>query len=150
MLLSYFNLQILDYSPSLHRLLYSRLLSPSFADGHGTMAALSSRIKRSYAAPLVLQATRFSPSCFIACNRSTSGTFYVPIFLSVHDSFRLPFWPVRLTMPVTSQGLSVRPIYSTSRTPLSRQRHFYRFFFETISFGLLSVAVNHILAMRAL
>ena len=32
-------------------------------------------------------ATWFSFSCFTACNRSTSGTFYVPIFQSVHSSF---------------------------------------------------------------
>lgn len=50
------------------------------------MAALSSRIKKSYATPPKL-ATWFSFPCFTACNRSTSGTFYVPIFLSVHSSF---------------------------------------------------------------
>lgn len=94
--------------------------------------------------------TWFSFSCFTACNRSTSRTFYVPIFLSLHNSFRLPFLPVCLAMPVTPQGLSLRPPYSTSHTPLSWQRHFYRSFFLTLSFGFLSVVVSHILAMRIL
>lgn len=45
-------------------------------------------------------------SCFIVCNHSTSRTFYVPIFLSVHDALRLSFRPVCLVAPVTLQGIS--------------------------------------------
>ncbi|TCS78871.1 hypothetical protein EDD59_11084 [Muricomes intestini] len=50
------------------------------------MAALSSQIKKSYTTPPQWR-HGFPFSCFITCNRSTSETFYVPIFLSLHSSF---------------------------------------------------------------
>lgn len=91
------NHHVPDYSPSLHRLLFSRLLNLlSLTD---TVPWLLFHPELREVIPHHLQATWLSLSCFTACNRSTFRTFYVPIFLSVHNSFRLPFLPVRLMMP---------------------------------------------------
>ena len=65
---------------------FHRLLSPVIANGHGTMLHFPPGLRKVMPTP-PSRRHWFSFSCFTACNRSTSGTFYVPIFLSVHSSF---------------------------------------------------------------
>jgi len=55
------------------------------------MAAVSSLIKKSYTAPSKIEGRYGFPiHRFIARNGSTSGTFHVPIFLSLQLSLGFP------------------------------------------------------------